>query len=453
MRPDVRGERSPEPRPSLSVVVPTLDEAECLPALLGDLRGVGATHVELEVVVADGGSADGTPGIARALGARVVRAPAGRGRQLRAGADAARGAWLFFVHADCRLDRAAIEALRDFLRRAGDAEFAHFRFRLDGDRWIHRFIEFGQGLRERWLGLVYGDQGLVVSRALHDRVGGFPDWPLMEDVEMIRRLEREGRRVALDATLLTSARRYDEEGGLRRWTRNVALMSAYRLGVPPRSLARWYRPRPARRPRRIVAVLAKAPEPGRVKTRLAADVGDARATKIYRALGRAAVDALRGGAHRTIVYVDPPDDDALDCARAWLGPEGVEYRPQSGGDLGARMSAALEECLAVADEALLVGADIPGIDRETVEAAFAALHGHDAVIGPAIDGGYYLLGAARPHPELFTGIEWSTERVLAQTLARTAELGLSVALLEAKTDVDTLADVPPELLEAGPGRA
>lgn len=424
------------------MVVPTLDEAERLPALLRDLQGLDA-----ETVVVDGGSVDGTPEIARDLGARVVSSRRGRGPQLRAGAKAASGDWLFFVHADCRLDAEGLATLRSFVRSAAPCDFAHFRFALDGDAWIHAFIELGQGLRERWLGLVYGDQGLVVSRALYDRAGGYPDWPLMEDVGLIRELGRHGRRVALPATLTTSARRYDEEGGLRRWMRNVALMSGFRLGVPPRVLARWYRPRrrrPAGEPTRIVGVFAKAPEPGRVKTRLAADVGAERATEIYRALGRATVEGLRGGGYRTIVYVDPPGAAALDAARAWLGSQGLEYRPQSDGDLGARMSAALEECLEEAERALLVGTDIPGIDRKTAEAAFDALADHDVVVGPATDGGYYLVGMSRPRPELFAGVAWSTDRVLEQTLARAERAGLSVALLEAKTDVDTVADLPSE---------
>lgn len=429
---------------TLTVVVPTLDEAECLPDLLDDLEPLGA-----DIVVVDGGSSDGTAAVAREGGARVVSTSPGRGRQLQAGAEAASGDWLFFVHADCRFDGDAVTALRDFLATAHDDDFGHFRFELDGDGWIHRFIELGQGLRERGFGLVYGDQGLIVSRSLHDRVSGHPVWPVMEDVGMIQRLERHGRRVALPATLLASARRYDEEGGLRRWARNVALMVAFHLGVPPRRLASWYRPRryapPAPRASRIVGLFAKVPEPGRVKTRLAADVGDERAARIYRALGRATVNGLRGGRYRTIVYVEPPDRDAIDSVRAWLGSEDVEYRPQPPGDLGERMSEALDDCLAEANEALLVGTDVPDIDRETAEAGFAALGDHDVVIGPATDGGYYLVGVTRSRPTLFRDIAWSTDCVLEQTLARAARMGLSVALLPAKTDVDTVDDLPAEL--------
>jgi rSAM/selenodomain-associated transferase 2 len=328
---------------TLSVVIPTLDEAERLPRLLDDLDAVP----EAEVVVVDGGSVDGTPGLARRAGATVVETAASRGVQLRAGAEVSSGHWLFFVHADCRLGAEAAEALRRFPVTAREEDFAHFGFELEGSGPIHRFIEWGQGLRERWLGLVYGDQGLIVSRALYRRVSGYPPWPLMEDVEMIRRLEAQGRRIALPATLVASSRRYDREGGLRRWMRNVVAMTLFQAGVDPRRLDGWYDPgrpspprgpgrqrrpgqpaRPSRRSgpgravpggapsRRLVGVFAKAPTPGRVKTRLAADLGDRRATEIYRILGRGTVDALRGGPYRLVVFVDPAEPDAFDAVRA-----------------------------------------------------------------------------------------------------------------------------------------
>lgn len=439
--------------PELSVVVPTLDEAEHLPGLLTDLQPIlgGRRPGGVEVVVVDGGSSDETVALARKAGARTVLASSGRGRQLRAGADAAEGKWLFFVHADCRLDDEARSALDAFLSAADEDDFAHFDFALDGDDFIHRFIEFGQDLRERWLSLVYGDQGLVVSRSLYEAAGGYPDWPLMEDVGIVRRLSEKGRRVPLDARLVTSDRRYAEEGGIGRWIRNVALMSLFRLGVPPHRLARWYRPRrggrqppSARRhegPDRVVGVFAKAPVEGRVKTRLAADVGGPRAVEIYRAIGRSTLDALRGGSYRLIVFGSPADPDSLTSIADWLGRDGIEVRAQSDGDLGRRMAKATEDVLTEAAAVVIVGTDIPGIDEAIVTEAFRRLRDHDVVIGPATDGGYYLVGLSSPRPELFEGIEWSTSLVLPQTLDRIAGRGLSVALLEEKTDVDTVDDL------------
>lgn len=443
--------------PSLAIVIPTLDEAERLPRLLSDLEALGA-----DVVVVDGGSADGTPDIARRLGARVLTSPPGRARQLAMGAASTDADWLFFVHADSRLAPAAVDALKAFLATAAPNDFAHFRFALDGSGRFHRMIEFGQRLRERWLQLPYGDQGMAVSRTLFDSVSGYPAWPIMEDVGLLEKLARRGRRVVLPEQLRTSARRYDREGGILAWLRNLTLITLFCFGVPASKLARWYAPhRPSDTPtkatgqddealqpteRHTVVLFAKAPTPGRVKTRLAVDVGAETAVRIYRSLGRSTVDGLRGGPYRLIVYVDPPGPETAAAMDEWLGQDGIEYRPQREGDLGARMAQAFDECLEEADKVCVVGTDIPGIDRETVRQAFDTLVDAGVVLGPATDGGYYLVAMSHRHPELFTNIRWSTPAVLQTTVARAAEAGLQVALLDPKTDVDTLADVPDELL-------
>jgi len=444
-------------RPSLTIVIPTLDEAERLPRLLSDLEGLQA-----DVVVVDGGSTDGTRDLARDLGARVLTSPPGRARQLTMGAAATDAEWLCFLHADSRLAPAGVAALEAFLATASTDDFAHFLFALDGTGRFHRSVEMGQRLRERWLRIPYGDQGLVVSRSLYESVSGYPPWPIMEDVGLLEKLARRGRRVVLSEPLTTSARRYSTEGGILAVLRNLTLITLFYVGVPAEKLARWYAPhRPADHPttapnpdtdvrpstpRSTVVLFAKAPTPGRVKTRLAVDVGDAAAVRIYRSLGRGTVDGLRGGPHRLIVYFDPPGPDTVAAMHEWLGADGIEYRPQRDGDLGARMARAFDECLEEADRVCIVGTDIPDINGDTVARAFDTLGDDNVVLGPATDGGYYLVAMSERHPDLFTDIEWSTPAVLEATLAQAATEGVRVTLLETKTDVDTLADVPEELL-------
>lgn len=443
-------------RPELSVVVPTLDEARHLPRLLRDLQ---AMDPDPEVVVVDGGSRDGTPELARRAGARVVPARPSRGGQLRAGARVARGRWLLFLHADSRLTPEAARAAAAFLARADEGRAAYFPFAVDGQAWWWRALELGQRLRERLAGLVYGDQGLLVSRTLYEAVDGHPDWPLMEDVEVVRRIRRAGRLERLEVPLPTSPRRYRREGPLRGWLRNAVLVSLFRLGVPPRRLVAWYAPEPPAPPpartrpkapgssRRTLLVFAKAPRPGTVKTRLAADVGDAEATRIYRALGSGVVDAVRTGPWTTVVCYAPAD--ARPEMRRWLGDPHLVFRPQAGGDLGRRMERAVEDAFAEgADAVCVVGADTPCIDGGLVDRAFHALEDHDVVLGPAKDGGYWLVGVDRPRPELFRDVPWSTPRVLEVTRARVRAAGLREQLLPVLADVDRLDDVPPELLEA-----
>ncbi len=214
----------------LSVVIPALNAAAVLPATIAALAGLPA-----EIVVVDGGSTDGT--VAAAAGARVVAAPRGRGTQIAAGVAAARGPWLLVLHADTRLapgwDAAVRQAMRD------PARAAHFRFALDDPAPAARRLERAVAWRCRVLVLPYGDQGLLIHRELLAKVGGVRPLPLMEDVDLVRRLGR-ARLVALDAAAVTSAARWQREGYRRRSARNLACLALWFLGVPPRIIARLY---------------------------------------------------------------------------------------------------------------------------------------------------------------------------------------------------------------------
>lgn len=184
--------------------------------------------------------------MAAAHGARVVRAPRGRGRQLAAGVGAATGDWLLVVHADARLTPEALQAGEAALRRA-DVQAAAWPLVIDGEgRWL-RWVERGAALRWRLTGLAYGDQGLLVRRSLYDAVGGYPDTRIMEDVVLIRRIVRVARVERLPAPILADARRWRREGQVRGTLRNVALLTLFLAGIAPDRLARWYLPEPGER--------------------------------------------------------------------------------------------------------------------------------------------------------------------------------------------------------------
>ncbi len=223
--------------PRLSVVIPTLNAATGLPATLASLapwrRG-------LEIVVCDGGSTDGTPALAVAAGARLVTVPRGRGPQLAAGAGAAGGDWLLFLHADTRLDPGWADAVASFIADpANRVRAAHFRFALDADHPRARRWEALVAWRCRTLALPYGDQGLLIHRDLYRAVGGYRPLPLMEDVDIVRRLGR-ARLVGLDVPAVTSAARWERDGWVLRSARNLFCLSLWFLGVPPRLIARVY---------------------------------------------------------------------------------------------------------------------------------------------------------------------------------------------------------------------
>jgi rSAM/selenodomain-associated transferase 2 len=219
------------------VVVPTLDAGGVLGEALATLAGAQLIR---EVVVADGGSRDDTVAIAEAAGARVIVAQRGRGPQLAAGAAAAAGEWLLFLHADCRLSPGWADAATAFLAAPDAATRAgYFVFALDDPSAAARRLERIVAWRCRAFGLPYGDQGLLIARSLYDAVGGFAALPLMEDVDLVRRLGR-ARLAPLDARALSSARRYRSDGYVRRPLRNLFCLSLYFAGVPPRRIARLY---------------------------------------------------------------------------------------------------------------------------------------------------------------------------------------------------------------------
>jgi rSAM/selenodomain-associated transferase 2 len=213
--------------------MPALNAAALLPATLAALGAAPA-----EVVVVDGASTDATVAVARAFGARVVSAPRGRGGQIAAGVAAARGDWLLLLHADTVLAPDWAGAAAAFMARGPDRA-AYFRFALDSSDPRARRLEKRVAWRCRRLGLPYGDQGLLIARALLDAAGGVGALPLMEDVDLVRRLGRR-RLVGLDVAAVSSAARWQREGWRRRSARNLACLALYFAGVPPRLIARLY---------------------------------------------------------------------------------------------------------------------------------------------------------------------------------------------------------------------
>lgn len=222
----------------LSIVVPTLDAAPVLPATLSRVR---TASFPVEIVVADGGSGDATRRLATEAGAVVVETTPGRGEQLRAGAEMARGDWLLFLHADTVPATGWTAAVAGFVAEPDNVgRAAVFRFALDDPHPAARRVERLARWRARTLALPYGDQGLLIARPLYDALGGFRPLPLMEDVDLVRRLGRR-RLVELPVDALTSTARYRRDGWWRRPLRNLACLSLWHLGVPARAIVRLYR--------------------------------------------------------------------------------------------------------------------------------------------------------------------------------------------------------------------
>ncbi len=225
-------------RLKISVVIPTLNEAE---NILKTIDSVRQQDQAAEIIVVDGGSTDGTPEIARPS-ARVIGSPRGRAVQMNAGARLASGDVLLFLHGDSRLAPGALAQLRKTLDNppgTGRIVGGSFTLVFNVDNFWLRFYAFCSTID--WLCFRYGDQGIFVRRTIFEQMRGYAEIPLMEDIDLMRRLLHYGRRVLIrHYPVTTSARRFVEHGIVRQEALNVALVAAWFLGVKPHTLAKWY---------------------------------------------------------------------------------------------------------------------------------------------------------------------------------------------------------------------
>lgn len=447
MTPKAPGRVAAAPATRLSIVVPARNEAAAIEDTLAALQPLRRQGHGL--IVVDGGSDDATRSIAIARADRVVVAHRGRASQMNAGAACARGDVLLFVHADTRLPRDAGTAIVRAI--AGGHRWGRFDIAIDGRSALLPLIARAMNMRSRLTGIATGDQAIFVTRALFERVGGFPALPLMEDVALSCELKRAGGRPAcLRSVAVTSGRRWDAHGALRTILTMWRLRLAFWRGVSAEVLAaRYGRPRLP-----TLQVFARDPVPGTVKTRLAASIGAARAAAVYttlaeRTLAAAAAARAAGYVGDVELWCAPsPDSPAFDD---WRTRHGVVLMRQGGGDLGTRMHDALASSLVRGTQAILVGTDCPGIDVDYLRRAAAALTTHDVVTGPADDGGYVLIGLARD-ADVFSGIRWGTSDVYPATRTRIAALGMRLYEMPPTFDVDTAEDLARfERAEAEPG--
>jgi rSAM/selenodomain-associated transferase 2 len=228
-------------RGRFDVLIPTRNEAESLPGTVAALRAAAAADgFHPEVVVIDHASTDGTGAVAAGLGVRVLQAAGGRGAQLRAGAAGTSGEVLLVVHADTWLPPGAFAAIQEALRDPAVVAGGFRKAFRDGP-WLVRWQAARRSaVITRCTGFVFGDQAAFVRRTALDQVAGFPDQPLLEDVELMQRVRRVGRVVLLRPVVQTSGRRFAGRGAWSTWWLMLRILWAYRRGVAPAELVRWY---------------------------------------------------------------------------------------------------------------------------------------------------------------------------------------------------------------------
>ncbi|HAT15920.1 MAG TPA: glycosyltransferase [Microcoleaceae bacterium UBA11344] len=224
------------PNLKISIIIPALNEAPTIAQVISTARNAE----NVEIIVADGGSRDGTVEIAQYEADRVISTIPGRATQMNAGAIASTGDILLFLHADTYLPHGYDTRARQALAKPGTVAGA-FELKIDAPLLSLRLIEKGVNCRSHFLEMPYGDQAIFLKTATFNHIGGFPDWPVMEDFDLVRRLKKQGRIEILPQAVLTSARRWQQLGVLKTTVINQIVIIAYFLGVSPDRLAFWYR--------------------------------------------------------------------------------------------------------------------------------------------------------------------------------------------------------------------
>ncbi|MEH1942830.1 MAG: TIGR04283 family arsenosugar biosynthesis glycosyltransferase [Nostoc sp.] len=220
----------------ISIIIPAINEA-------GNIKKAIATtqaNLNIEVIVVDGGSSDDTVAIAQSLNVKVISSSPGRAAQMNAGAVAASGEILLFLHADTCLPTGFDDMVRTALQQPGSVAGA-FKLRIDASLLSLRWVELGVNLRSHFYQMPYGDQAIFLTKAVFQEIGGFPELPIMEDFELMRRLKRTGRIVIIPTPVVTSARRWLQKGVFKTTLLNQLVIIAYLLGVSPERIRRWYR--------------------------------------------------------------------------------------------------------------------------------------------------------------------------------------------------------------------
>lgn len=416
----------------LSVIVPLAPGEAEWPELVLQLAALPAGS-EVILVASDDTPRPAPESWPPQLDYRVCRSPAGRARQQNLGASVASGEWLWFLHADSRLRPGTVAELQLFVAR-GDEALGWFTlaFRGDGPRWT-ALNAAGANWRARWLGLPFGDQGLLLPRHCFEALHGFDELAHCgEDHLLVWAARRAGLPLRhIPAVLETSARKYARHGWLGTTLRHWRL-----TGTQAWSARRTMRK--GRTP--ALAIFVKTPGLSPVKTRLAATLGAAAATRFHQLAASATGEVARSCRSRLTPYWAIAEAGPV-AAAAWPGFASLH---QGGGGLGERLHAVYSQLLARHGRVLLIGADAPQLTAELLRAAIDRLD-DDAtsfVIGDASDGGFWLFGGSAPIPrEVWTSVRYSQPRTAAELRERLTPHG-GVAGVPALTDVDSAADLP-----------
>lgn len=420
-----------------SIIIPTYNEEYFIEKNLALLRKL---ENNIEIIVSDGGSSDATLEICKREKVVIVSSGKGRGEQMNKGAAEANGEILLFLHADTFLPDNAFELLDNFFLN-DDNNICRFLLGFDINHWfldmLSSFSKYDTIFTR------FGDSGIVIRNTFFKKLNGFSERNVFEDVKFFSTAAKHLRNKSipiLPLKVISSARRFIENGTIRQTLINSFLFIGYLFKVNPEILSRAYNKKLIQKKRASLIVFLRYPQIGKVKTRLAETTTKEFALYFYKKCATKLISEIKRMSliNKYVFFSEKKDKDLV---KKWLGRKFI-YSHQEGDDLGLRMKNAFHQVFShAAEKVVIVGTDILDLNQEIIEQAIVRLDKNDIVIGPSKDGGYYLLGAKKMYCSLFEDIEFSTYSVLSDTISKIEKLGLRYSLLPQLQDIDTEDDL------------
>lgn len=416
-----------------SIIIPTLNEKYFLKKNLEKLKSFNR---DFQIIISDGGSKDNTIDIAQQFNCIVVNSNPGRGIQLNAGAAVALGDVLIFLHADSFLPDNSFDLIEKTFSD-NTIKIARFKLGFDFDSKLLEFYKKFTIYDSQFTR--FGDSAIIVRRDFFKKLNSFNERQTFEDVDFFNKASRKSKIYLIDDYVSSSARRFISDGVIKRQFYNIFLFIAYLFGVNQKFLNKMYS-YPKTKKKNALIIFLRYPKTGEVKTRLAKTTSSEFAVKFYKTCSEKIItDVKKLSSINRFVFFSNKEENIQ--VKKWLGG-GLFYSPQEGDNLGSRMENAFEKAFSSgAEKAVIIGTDVPDLSKDIIEKAFRTLDDNDIVIGPSKDGGYYLLGMKKIYPELFNGIEFSTNTVFNETINQIEKLNLSFCTLPELQDIDTEDDL------------
>jgi rSAM/selenodomain-associated transferase 2/rSAM/selenodomain-associated transferase 1 len=391
-------------------------EEDRINATIDSLVKMKGDH-SIEIIVVDGDPNGSTIQCIKHPTVITMATLKGRASQMNKGAAKASGDILLFLHADTKLPEKGFYKIK-VVMETGKYVAGAFNYDIDSRNLFLRFIYYTSYLRSKISRIAYGDQGIFIRKDYFEKIGGYSEIPIMEEVELMKKIKKNKDKIyILKDGIKTSARRYEEEGIIHGWLRNHRIRILYFFGVTPERLVKYYPDTRRKKQNKCGLVLfLKYPQKGTIKTRLAKRIGDTLTLRLYECFIRDMLDKLISLPYNLHIFVAPPDRATAMCQ--WLGMDLPVYG-QWGCDLGERMKQTFDSMFQMGYEScVLMGSDFPDLPASVLTDAFAGLKTAEAVIAPADDGGYYLIGFQRLHfcESVFQNVAWSTDKVFQQTM-------------------------------------